>query len=71
MNSSSESMVVSGGVLRAAPDEAAAMSLLKSLVDLVVSTVFLASSAVWEAFLFRVKGDVMEDGEKLGAGSRG
>lgn len=64
-------MVVNGGVLRAAPDEIATISLLEFLVDLVVLTVLLASSAVWEAFLFRVEGDVVENGEKLGAGSRG
>ncbi len=64
-------MVVNGGVLSAAPDEAEAESLLRSLLSLVVLRGFLASSAVWEAFLFRVRGDVVEDGEKLGAGSRG
>ena len=64
-------MVVNGGVLSAAPDEAVAESLLRSLLSLVVLGGFLASSAVWKAFLFRVRGDVVEDGEKLGAGSRG
>ncbi len=64
-------MVVKGGVLSTAPDEAVAESLLRCLLSLVVLRGFLASSAVWEAFLFRVRGDVVEDGEKLGAGSRG
>ena len=70
MNSSSESMAVNGGVLSAVLDEAVAKSLLRSLLNLVALTGLLTSSAVRVAFLFRVKGDVVEDGEKLGAGSR-
>ena len=63
-------MAVNGGVLRAALDEATAESLVRSFVDLFVLTGLLVSSIVWEAFLFRVRGDVVDDGEKLGAGSR-
>lgn len=64
-------MVVNGGVLSAVLDEAVEESLLRSLLSLVALTGLLASSAVRIAFLFRVRGDVVEDGEKLGAGSRG
>ena len=64
-------MVVNGGVLRAALEEATSGSLVRSLVDLFILTDLLAPSIVWKAFLFRVRGDVVEDGEKLGAGSRG
>ena len=46
MNSSSESMVVNGGVLRAALDEATAESLVRSLVDLFVLRGLLAPSIV-------------------------
>ena len=62
MNSSSESMVVNGGVLSAALDEAAAESLLIFLVDRIILTGLLASSVVCKAFLFRVRGDVVEEG---------
>lgn len=64
-------MAVNGGVLSAALDEAGAESLLRSLLSLVVLTRLVTSSDVCEAFLFRVRGDVVKDGEKLGAGSRG
>ena len=64
-------MVVNGGVLSAALDEAIAESFLRSLLNSVDLTSLLTSSEVCEAFLFRVRGDVVKDGEKLGAGSRG
>ena len=64
-------MVVNGGVLSAGLDEAVAEFSLRSLPSLVVLRGLLNSSGVWKAFLFRVRGDVVEDGEKLGAGSRG
>ena len=54
-------MAVNGGVLRAWLDVAVAESLRGFLLTVAVLTGLLVLSAGCEAFLFRVRGDVVED----------